>query len=95
MYDLGDYPALVEGDGVARGELFEIEDGSVLAALDAFEGCDPMDPALSLFARCMTDLLNGGGNAWVYFYVAAGGRLPANAKPIRSGDWRLRHVAGR
>ncbi len=89
LYDLGPYPALVRGEGVVVAELFEVPDDRILKALDHFEGFDPMNPETSLFVRRETNLTDGSGVAWVY-YFGAGERLPAGAMLIPSGDW-LRH----
>jgi gamma-glutamylcyclotransferase (GGCT)/AIG2-like uncharacterized protein YtfP len=51
LYDLGDYPAFVDGPGVVDVELYWILDRSVLPRLDEFEDYDPSNPEQSLYRR--------------------------------------------
>lgn len=86
LYDLGDYPALFNGDGVVVAELFALSNESLMSHLDEFEGYDPANPTSSLFVRRETKLAGGEGVAWVYFYGESD-RPPARAKRIVTGDW--------
>jgi gamma-glutamylcyclotransferase (GGCT)/AIG2-like uncharacterized protein YtfP len=49
---LGEYPGLVDGDGIVRGEVYRCPDAeSALKAIDRVERFDPRDPPGSLFLR--------------------------------------------
>ncbi len=83
LYDLGPYPAFVEGDGITRGELFEPADATILADLDAFEGYDPTDPSGSWYVRQPIRLDGPSAEAFIYRYNG-----PIDGRPeIVSGDW--------
>ena len=78
LFDLGPYPAMVEGSGSVSGELYDVDAGTLLS-LDELEG------APSYFRRD-TLTLEGGGEALGYVFVDAS----SLESPIPSGDWRLR-----
>lgn len=61
------YPALIQGHGIARVELFRIVDPNVFGDLDQYEGFEPTDPRASLFIRREVLLLNPQVWAWAYF----------------------------
>ena len=90
MYDLGDYPGVVEGDGEVTGELFAILDPGVVARLDLFEMYRPDDPAPydpttgrgSLYLR--KPLKTGRTTAYCYLYNGPDDTLTT---PVPSGDW--------
>ena len=84
LFDLGEWPTLVLGGGIAHGELFEVLDTAVFAKLDPFEDCDPGDHAGSSYLRVRVPLLAPAVQAWVY--VSNG--PPASAQEIPSGCWR-------
>jgi gamma-glutamylcyclotransferase (GGCT)/AIG2-like uncharacterized protein YtfP len=84
LYDLGDYPALVRGDGSVLGELYEIIDTQVLALLDWFEQYDENDLDGSAYHRLRVRLLDPAVDAWVYLYNRDLNDVP----PIPTGDWR-------
>ena len=88
LYDLGDYPgATLEQDGLIVGEVVELpEDGAVLAALDFYEGYDPLDEAQSLFVRqrYTAKLVDGRTvECWIYVYQ----QDLQGAEWIPSGDY--------
>ncbi len=88
LYDLGDYPgATLEQEGLIVGEVVELpEDDAALAALDSYEGYDPLDEAQSLFVRrrCAATLMDGRTvECWIYVYQQS---LDA-AEWIPSGDY--------
>jgi len=83
LYDLGDYPGLVEGDGVVLGELFEVLDPSVMPRVDAFEDYWPDDMDKSRYARRKVRLIEPDREAWVYIWLKG----LENARRIQSGDW--------
>ena len=65
LYDLGAYPAAVQGEGTVHGELFELADSELLKRLDAYEGPD--------YRRCLSVIQTevGPSLAWVYWFEAA------------------------
>ena len=83
LYDLGDYPGLVLGEGTVRGDLLEVVSAEQLAALDAYEECDGSRP---LYRRELLPVIRADGVetlAWVYLYA----RPLAAARPIPGGDY--------
>jgi gamma-glutamylcyclotransferase (GGCT)/AIG2-like uncharacterized protein YtfP len=74
LYDLGKYPGLQLDDGGNEicGEILEFSDPAVLVFLDAYEGYDPRNPALSLFIRKRCQVRQQNIKAellcWIYEY---------------------------
>ena len=68
LFDLGDFPGLVPGDGSVPGELFQILDPSVIPVLDDYEACQPDSPGTSVFLRKRLRLIEPSVEAWVYLY---------------------------
>src|SRR4051794_39867785 len=60
LYDLGSYPGMKAGDGVVRGEVYEVDMG-LIPRLDAVEG------APDLFRREPVALEQGP--AWAYLFA--------------------------
>jgi gamma-glutamylcyclotransferase (GGCT)/AIG2-like uncharacterized protein YtfP len=89
LYDLGDYPGMVAGEGVVHGELLRIGDEQRLAEIDSYEECGwPSD----LFRREVVQATCADGTracAWAYFYNAP----PGPALAIPHGDF-ARHRRG-
>ena len=83
LYDLGDYPGLVEGAGSVIGELFEVRDPSVVPQVDAFEDYWPGDMDRSRYARRRVRLIEPDREAWVYLWLKG----LNDARLIESGDW--------
>ncbi len=89
LYDLGDYPGMVVGDGLVHGDVLRVKSMEQLAALDTYEECDRPAP---LFHRIVTTARSRDGSecmAWVYVYA----REVADATRIDHGDyaaWRSR-----
>lgn len=90
LYHLGDYPGAVDSDAEAdrvTGEVYALpEEDAVLAALDHYEGCDPLSPRRSLFRRERHPVRLESGEtvqAWVYLY----NQELENRPRIPSGDW--------
>jgi gamma-glutamylcyclotransferase (GGCT)/AIG2-like uncharacterized protein YtfP len=75
LLSLGEYPALIDGAGTVRGELYSFED--LPAALDVLDDVEDFDPANPEG----TELL-----AWLYVYNQPRGSAPI----IPGGDWRKR-----
>ena len=83
LYDLGDYPGLVEADGEVRGEVFELLGPRTLEKLDEFEEYDPARPDDSEYLRRPARLIDPDLEAWVYVY----NRPVAGRRWIQSGRW--------
>lgn len=82
LVDFGAYPGVGPGDGVVRGEVFTIEESTLLIA-DQIEG----HPAF-YERRQETVVLDSGGTAkaWVYWAPESLLSDPTNRR-IESGDW--------
>jgi gamma-glutamylcyclotransferase (GGCT)/AIG2-like uncharacterized protein YtfP len=78
LFDLGDYPGAVPGEGVITGELYELASPAVLDLLDEAERVDADPP---LYRRVLVEA--GGAPAWLYVYA---GPVEISAW-ITSGDW--------
>ena len=96
LYDLGEYPMLLEqGDRPVTGLVVEIEAGQyqrVMAVLDELEGYDPQTPEASIYTRERRQAVLANGEsvpAWVY---VGNPRFVGQAVPISHGDW-VRHAA--
>ena len=87
LYDLGDYPALVEGEGCVVGEVYEIDE-STLARLDHVEGFDRLRPQHSLYIRCMVTVWGFSGEVFEAETYVYNDRVGKVAMPIVSGDYR-------
>ena len=91
LYAVHWYPGLVldeQGDDI-RGEVWRIEDASVLARLDVYEGCGPEDPAPHEFRRVRARVRMESGaevQAWVYVYA----QDVDEASRVATGDWAER-----
>ncbi len=89
MVDLGGFPGVVAGDGLCHGIRWQIDDTSILPAMDAFEDVTD-DPQTSLYVRkkipLMTDCgAESGEIAWIYWY-----NRPADGHPpVADGNWPL------
>jgi gamma-glutamylcyclotransferase (GGCT)/AIG2-like uncharacterized protein YtfP len=84
LYDLGEFPGLVCGEGAVRAELYEVSDMSAIQDLDKFEQYDPTQKESSLYIRKLVKPMNYASNVWVYFY----NRQINDVALISSGDWR-------
>ena len=90
LYALADphgwYPVLVPGRGEVRGMIYEAMYGFArqdLAAMDAYEDCDPARPLQSLYLRKPVPVRAGGqsgGEAYAYIY-----NLPLMRGALRIG----------
>jgi gamma-glutamylcyclotransferase (GGCT)/AIG2-like uncharacterized protein YtfP len=91
LYDAGDYPALVLGEGNVTGELFRMKDqvpgdrsAKAFELLDRYERYNPHDLKGSLYHRRLVRLHAPDVDAWTYIYNGDLKDLPQ----IESGDWR-------
>lgn len=83
LFDLGDYPGLILGEGRVAGELFGVRDASVMPRLDAYEDYWPGEPQRSRYERVRISLVTPARSAWVYVWR----RAVDPARRIESGDW--------
>lgn len=94
LFDMGDYPGLLEGEGTVVGELFRfhrplaLPGDRALAAfrvLDEYERFDARNLKDSLYHRKVMRLPDPDIDAWVYLYNHP---LRGDEPRIESGDWR-------
>ena len=90
LYEIGEYAALVPGEGQVLGELYEVTDPAIFEELDWFQSFDRGRPPLPEYVRRRVALVEPELIAWVYVYI----RDPATHRRVASGDWRG-HLAGR
>ena len=84
LYDLGDYPGLIESATErVQAELYRIKDPAVLALLDAYEDYHSNDEAGSLYLRRVVRLAEPDLNCWVYFY----NREVFESQRVPHGNW--------
>jgi gamma-glutamylcyclotransferase (GGCT)/AIG2-like uncharacterized protein YtfP len=92
LYDLGDYPGLLPGEGRVVGELYELADSAAIAELDLYEDYDELEPLRSEYIRRVVRLIHPAVDAWVYYF---NGSTRDRAR-VTSGDWaehlRLRGI---
>lgn len=89
LYDLGSYPGLIMGNNVVTGELFAVPEPKTLEELDAYEGCDHLNPERGLYIRRAVTLLQPSNTtAFVYFY----NHDIAGHSIISDGDWVKHHT---
>lgn len=91
LFDLGEYPALVEGGpagGLVHGEVLELSNpAATLVWLDEYEGILPGRESGNEYERVerRVQLASGGeATAWVYVYRAT----ITGARLIENGRWR-------
>ena len=78
LFDLGDYPGAVPGEGSVTGELYELPGPEAFEVLDRAERCFDTPP---LYRRQVVKA--GPKLAWMYIYA----RSTDHAPRIESGDW--------
>ena len=93
LFNLGSFPAIVEGDGEVHGELHEYaHPGVVTSIMDEIEGFNG-DSESSLYARKRikidVDSRCGGKTVDAIVYVFAQ-EIPEGASKIEDGIWRLK-----
>ncbi len=87
LYDLGEYPGLVLGEGEVQAELYLVVDKSSILKLDEYEEYDRHKKEKSLFWRTtMRVPLNSKVtvDAWIYFY----NQSIEDKAQIISGSWK-------
>lgn len=85
LYDLGEFPGAVPGEGKVKAELYQVTDPAIFSVLDDYEEFDASNPDKSLYVRRCVHV-PGFGEAWVYMY---NGNVKDRMK-IASGDWLKR-----
>lgn len=83
MYNFERYPALVPGEGKVYGELFKLQNESVLKILDAYEAVDNQHKEWPGFKRSKINLIEPKTAAWIYIYT---GSLDG-VEIVTSGEW--------
>jgi len=97
LYDLGEYPGLVQNPKHTKiaGELFEVQDHEAIKILDKFERYYADNHAESLYLRRCIQLEEPNIEAWTYFYnTEKDERDYKSAQLVESGDW-IKHLASR
>jgi len=86
LYDLGDYPGMVKGEGVVHGDLVRIDDER-LTAIDAYEECG--GPGALYRREVVQAWLSNGIRvaAWAYFFL----HPTDGARAIADGDFARYH----
>lgn len=95
LYDVGEFPALVEGTGRVLGQIVRVDEAGLahlLPVLDSLEGYRPGDEAHSMYLRRVADVTTASGAiepAVVYFYNPDHPALPAlsTLTHLESGEW--------
>lgn len=83
LFDLGEWPTLVLGEGIVEGELFEVLDARLFTELDPFEDYDPADHSASSYLRVRSRLLEPALDAWLY----VANEPVEERRLIASGSW--------
>ncbi|MFM5908091.1 MAG: gamma-glutamylcyclotransferase [Novosphingobium sp.] len=84
----GWFPAMTPGAGIVHGSLYRTKPGfgeDDLNRMDAYEDCDPENPAASLYRRQAIRLAGCGTLVQAYVYNQP---LPEGARLIAEGDFR-------
>ena len=87
----GWYPALLPGEGEARGVLYRAKDSfdaAALARLDAYEDYDSARPEASLYVRQALEVSGPDGVPILAEAYRFARMLPAGSRPIPGGDFR-------
>jgi len=95
LFDVGLFPAMVEGSGQVRGEIARLDArdvAPVLNVLDQLEGCYPEDPEGSMYLRRLIEVRTDSGRsemAYAYFYNRDHRGLPPieTLARVESGEW--------
>ena len=95
LFDLGPYPALVEGSGAVHGEVYLcLDPRRLLARADALERFDPHRPRAGEYRReALPARLDDGRTLTVWAYVY--NRRLGDAARLPAGDYRLRAASSR
>ena len=84
LYDMEDYPGLVQGEGLVHGEVYRMNNPSqVIQYLDIIEGIDREPP---LFKRVIQQVETDNGLIWAYTYHY--GNSVKSLDKIEDGVWQ-------
>ncbi len=89
LYDLEQFPGVVEGDGVVYGVVLRVPEGAWVQ-LDEYEGCPAPGCPKGLFSRISTRARLDDGReveCWLYVYA----QDVRGKRPVASGRWEQRH----
>lgn len=95
LFDVGLFPALVEGEGTVHGELVQFDAMDVprlLSVIDGLEDFRPEDPGGSMYVRRIVEVTTESNHrvlAHAYFYNCNHPSLPPPASLTRlaDGEW--------
>ena len=91
---LGSFPAVVDGEGIVKGEIYEIPETKVddwgtskypVHILDSLEGYNPNNPNSMYLRRRIVAVTPTGKKIWVSYYHW-NGKVSPELK-IKDGDW--------
>ena len=84
LYEMGDYPGMIPGDGVILGEVYKADDMfQMIQRLDWIEGTGGENP---LFTRSIQEVETDEGAIWAYVYHYGQSLDPF--EQIKSGNWK-------
>jgi gamma-glutamylcyclotransferase (GGCT)/AIG2-like uncharacterized protein YtfP len=91
LYDLGAYPGIVPGDGLVRGELWQLRPEHMrqtLSVLDEVEGFEQQEDDLFV-RRVVSCMLEDGEalSAWTYYYARVTELRDADRIPSNERGW--------
>lgn len=87
MLHLGGFPGIIPGEGVIKGEVYEIDE-QCLKTLDGIEGYRKNNPESSLYLRETVEPLDNEGNSLGETFTYIFNRDDEQKYPlIESGDW--------
>jgi gamma-glutamylcyclotransferase (GGCT)/AIG2-like uncharacterized protein YtfP len=95
LFDVGLFPALVEGKGTVHGELIQVDAEDlpcVLSVIDRLEDFRPEDPEGSMYVRRIVEVTTESNHrvlAYAYFYNCEHPSLPhpATLTRLAAGEW--------
>jgi gamma-glutamylcyclotransferase (GGCT)/AIG2-like uncharacterized protein YtfP len=83
IYDLGEYPAAVPGEGVLHGRVLRWNGSVDWTMLDHWEGCD-RKPPLYRRDRVTADVAKEQVEVWIYWYEPS----LDDRTPLPNGHWK-------
>jgi len=95
LFDVGLFPALVEGEGTVQGELVHlraIDMPHLLSVIDRLEDFRPEDPGGSMYVRRIVEVTTASHHlvpAYAYFYNCEHPSLPhpVTLTRLATGEW--------
>lgn len=86
MYDIGNFPGIVPGEGAVSGELHKYKGKLVRGIMDSIEGYYADAPEKSLYLRREVEVETENGSQTAFVYVF--NKNISGRKKIASGQWR-------